>query len=149
MTTTHSDALAALSTVDATRAELARVVSCPPWRHALFGAIAGTYVAAPAAGLPGMLIVCGVVALLIGVVVWTDRQRMGTFVNGYRSGKTRPRTLAFVAALLALYMLGLWFSEERGLHWVPLALGVATIPLAIIASLGWQRTFRREMGLAA
>ena len=149
MTTTRSDALDALSTVHATRAELARAVSCPPWRHALFGAVAGAYVAAPAAGYPGVLVVCAVVALVVGAIVWSDRRRMGTFVNGYRAGRTRPRTIALVAGLIGLYMLGLWFSQERGLRWVPLAFGLAAVPLAITASLGWQRAFRREMGVAA
>lgn len=149
MTTTRGDALDALSTVQATRAELAQSVSCPPWRHALFGAIAGVYVSAPAAGYPGMLYVWVGVMVAIALIVRADRRRMGVFINGYRRGKTLPHTISLVVGLIGLCMVGVWFSEERGLHWVPLAFGAAAVPLAMIASVWWQRTFQREMGMTA
>lgn len=148
MTTSRTDALHALSTVRDTRAELAHAVRCPPWRHALFGVLAGAYVAGPAAGYPGLLYVCVGVIVAATLIVRADRRRMGVFVNGYRRGKTLPRTFALVGGLIGLCMLGLWEKEAHGLDWFPIAAGLVTAPAAMIGSMGWERTFRREMGVA-
>lgn len=145
MSLARDNAAEALSTVRAAQTQVGNAVSCPPWRHALFGGIVAAYVAAPALGAPEMFYVLAALAVVIAVVFLTDRRRSGLFVNGYRPGRTRPVAFAMLTVMLGLYTTGLYASLELGRAWVPLVLGLIAGPLGVWASLMWQRAYLTEM----
>ena len=145
MSMAHDTAASALESVRTARAQVADAASCPPWRHAVFGAITAAYVAAPALGSPAMFYGLATLVVVIAVVFLTDRRRSGLFVNGYRRGRTRPVALTMLAVMLGLYMAGLYASLELGRAWVPLVLGLVAGPLGVWASLLWQRAFLTEL----
>src|SRR5450631_927410 len=101
-----SEAAAALSAMQDSRARLAAAANCPPERHLAFAVLLGGVVAAQAAPPIGTLIIEALLAVGgVLVFIW-DRKRTGMFINGYRAGRTRPMTLSLIAVTLALGALG-------------------------------------------
>jgi hypothetical protein len=149
MSTSSTDAAEALAAMRASQARLAAAADCPPARHLAFGAVMGCLVATPALPTLYTLVAEAVLIVCVALIVRWDRRRTGMFINGYRSGRTRPITFAMLAIFLALYLASVWLARERGIHWAPVAIGVLTAGLAYYASILWQRAFRREMGVAA
>jgi len=144
-----TDAAKALAAMHASQARLAAAANCPPERHLAFAGLLGGLVATPALPTTWTLVAEGVILLGIALVVRWDRRRTGMFINGYRTGRTRPVTFAMLAAFLLLYSASTWLSRSLGIHRAPLPLGALTAAVGYYASVLWQRTFRREMGLTA
>jgi hypothetical protein len=147
MSMDKSEAMTALGTIEGAQAALARAADCPPSRHAAFGLLMGSIVMAQGLKPPlslALLVLSGIGGLLI---FQSDRRRMGMFINGYRKAATRPLTLLLLAAML-LMGWGEIAAHENGLS-LATRIGIAAIAgvLAAVASVAWQRTFRREMGL--
>jgi len=142
--TINEEAQAALAAKKDADRHLAETVTCPPWRHGVFGLVMGALVATPA--LPLALRFGAMVLILVAIaaIVQADRRRMGVFVNGYRRGKTLVVSIVMLAAVLALYLV----SARAGLagdHLTPLALGAAAFVLSVIGSVVWQRVFIGEL----
>ena len=142
--TINEEAQAALAAKKDADRRLAETVTCPPWRHGVFGLVMGALVATPA--LPLALRFGAIVLILVAIaaIVQADRRRMGVFVNGYRRGKTLVVSIVMLAAVLALYLV----SARAGLagdHLTPLALGAAAFVLSVIGSVVWQRVFIGEL----
>jgi len=138
-------AAASLEEALAARARLAEKLRCPPYLHALFGALYGALVASWAGSDAVVFEVEAVVILIAaGMFLWM-RKKMGFFVNGYRKGATRP----VVAALLMLYFvcfgLAAWCKAELHLAWPALVLGALMFCVGTYSSVLWQRTYRREL----
>jgi hypothetical protein len=135
----------ALEDVRLAKARMAQKVVCPPYKHALFGALFGSIVAAQAGPPVVVFTVEGCVVLAALWMFISARRRMGFFVNGYRKGRTRP----VVAALLVVYVSALvcagWCKEAHHLIWPALVLGVLMFAVGSWASLLWQRIYRREL----
>gem|GEM_PF-194954 len=144
-----TDAAEALAAMHASQARLAAAANCPPERHLAFAGLLGGLVATPALPATWSLVAEGVILLGIVLVVRWDRRRTGMFINGYRSGRTRPVSFAMLAVFLVLYSASMWLARERGIHWAPLPLGAVAAAVGYYASILWQRTFRREMGVGA
>ena len=142
-----SEALSALDAKRDAERSLAAAAHCPPWRHAVFGAIMGTLVASPAVALPYRFGVLAVVLALIPLIVRSDRKRTGMFINGYRRGKTRWVTFAMLAAVLGLYAFSVHAALENGDRLTSVLLGLLAAVGASLGSVLWQRVFVREMGL--
>ncbi|MEQ7873603.1 hypothetical protein ABDK56_06310 [Sphingomonas sp. ASV193] len=143
------EAIAALGSVDAANAALARAASCPPWRHAAFGALMGLLVFS--AGQPVMVQSALTAACMGGVAVIavSDRRRMGVFVNGYRKGATLPVTLALLGVMLVLIFAEL-HARDSGLSLATkAALALAAAAIGTAGSVRWQRIYRRELGVTA
>lgn len=149
MPTNAKEAAEALAALQTSRARLALAADCPPGRHFAFAAILSGLVALPA--FPFVVAIGGEVILLcaIALVVRSDRRRTGMFINGYRRGQTLPIALGLLAFYLMLDFLGVWLGREMKLWWAPLVLAVLALPLGYGASVRWQRTFRRELGVDA
>jgi len=135
--------------MQASKARLAAAADCPPERHLAFAGLLGGLVASPALPTNWTLIAEGVILLAIVLVVRWDRRRTGMFINGYRTGRTRPVTFAMLAVFLVLYSASTWLSRSLGIHWAPLPLGALAGAAGYYASVLWQRTFSREMGVGA
>lgn len=136
----------ALAAKDRAQQDLARLASCPPWRHALFGGIMAGLVGTPAVPLPWRFVLLAAVFATLALVVQSDRRRMGVFVNGYRPGRTRLVTFPILALFLALYA----GSYAAVLAWhrpeIAIALAIAAFVMGCIGSVLWQRVFVRELG---
>lgn len=138
-----SDALEAKKSAEL---QLADAATCPPWRHAAFGALMGAIVTTPGLPLPWRFVVLFGVIASAGLIARSDRKRLGVFINGYRRGKTR----LVIFPLLAIWAVIYWFSVDRGLlhrdHLTPLWLGLVAFVVGTLGSVIWQRVFVRELG---
>ncbi len=149
MNPSSTEAAEALAAMHASQARLAAAANCPPERHLAFGALLGSLVATPALPTTWTLVAEGFIVLGIVLVVRWDRRRTGMFINGYRAGRTRPVTFGMLAVFLVLYSLSTWLARGLDIHWAPLPLGALAAAVGYYASVLWQRTFKREMGLGA
>ncbi|GAA0312861.1 hypothetical protein GCM10009087_23770 [Sphingomonas oligophenolica] len=149
MNPSSTDAAEALAAMHASQARLAAAANCPPERHLAFGALLGNLVATPALPTTWTLVAEGFILVGIVLVVRWDRRRTGMFINGYRSGRTRPVTFGMLAVFLILYSASTWLSRGLGIHWAPLALGAVAAAVGYYASVLWARIFKREMELGA
>lgn len=142
---TPEEARAALDGVDEVQHRLAEGPRYPFWRHAAFGVIMALFVLAmllPSAmmALPTALGAVGTVLL-----VQSDKEKYGVFVNGYQKGPTRPLTFALVAVILTLLGLAIWMREIDGPLWAKIALPVAAWVVATGASLWWTAIYDRSL----
>jgi len=146
MTMMQEEARLALAAKSAAEQDIARMSLCPPWRHAAFAGLMATLVALPAAPIPlrfGLLVL---VFVAMGLIVRSDRRRLGVFINGYRRGKTRRVTFPMLVIVLLLYFASSYFALTRGLPAISLALAVAAFVVGYVGSTIWQRVFVRELG---
>jgi hypothetical protein len=146
-TMSPAEARAALESVGATRAQIAAMGLCPPWRHAAFGAVMSLLILG--LGFPlGIQVACLCLAMgLMVLIVVHDRRRYGMFINGYRRGATLPVSGALLVAMLALIVLQIRLREQGVETWVPIAVAGLAFVVAVTGSVWWSRVFRREMGL--
>lgn len=143
------ETLEALSALDAKRqaeAQIARAATCPPWRHAVFGAMMGALIASFAFEFVIRTAILVIVLACIPIIVRSDRKRMGMFINGYRRGKTRWVAFGILAVWLPLYAISVHYGLDRHNHVVPLVLGLVGFAIGTAGSVLWQRVFVREMG---
>ena len=145
-TMSPAEARAALDSIGATRAQIAAVGLCPPWRHAAFGAVMSLLILG--LGFPlAVQVACLCLAMgLMVVIVVHDRRRYGMFINGYRRGATRPITAALLVAMMALIVVQIRLREQGVESWVPVAVASVAFVVAVAGSVWWARVFRREMG---
>jgi hypothetical protein len=142
-----AEARAALDKVGATRAQIAAIGLCPPWRHAAFGAVMSLLILG--LGFPlatQVACLCLAMGLMVLIVVH-DRRRHGMFINGYRRGATLPVSGALLIAMLALIFVQIRLREQGVELWVPIAVAGVAFVVAVAGSVWWSRVFRREMGL--
>jgi hypothetical protein len=142
-----AEARAALDKVGATRAQIAAIGLCPPWRHAAFGAVMSLLILG--LGFPlatQVACLCLAMGLMVLIVVH-DRRRYGMFINGYRRGATLPVSGALLIAMLALIFVQIRLREQGVELWVPIAVAGVAFVVAVAGSVWWSRVFRREMGL--
>ena len=146
MTTFEEQARLALMAKGAAEQDLARLATCPPWRHAVFAGMMAALVATPAVPLALRFVLLALIFAAIALVVQSDRRRLGVFVNGYRRGKTRLVALPMLALILLLYAASCYFALNRGQPRISLALAAASFVIGYIGSMIWQRVFVRELG---
>ena len=146
MTTFEEQARLALMAKGAAEQDLARLATCPPWRHAVFAGMMAALVATPAVPLALRFVLLALIFAAIALVVQSDRRRLGVFVNGYRRGKTRLVALPMLALILLLYAASCYFALDRGQPMISLALAAASFVIGYIGSMIWQRVFVRELG---
>jgi CHASE2 domain-containing sensor protein len=83
---------------------------------------------------------------MLGVILvqrW-DRARTGTFLNGWRAGRTLPISLIAVLANADLFAIGAHYALG-GMTWVPLALALVATAFGVAVSYAWQRVYLREL----
>ena len=131
---------------DAERA-LAAAAQCPPWRHLAFGLLMGGLIASPALPLVPRFMLLALILCAIGLIVRSDRRRLGVFINGYRRGKTRVVAIGTLVVELGLYYISVGRALDHGDKVTPLILGLAGIAIGTAASFLWQRVFSRELGV--
>ncbi|UYY76109.1 hypothetical protein [Sphingomonas sp. R1] len=141
---TITEAQEALAQIHASRAQLARIVPCPPSRHLAFAALEAGIVASPAAAPYQLLALAPLLLGLVLIVRW-DRRRLGMFINGYRRGRTRRVIAAFLPIVAALYAASVYFVLARQMVWPSLVLGAIMFAVATWMSMVWQRVFVREL----
>ena len=146
MNTIEQDARIALAAKGAAEQDLARLALCPPWRHAVFAAVMAALVATPAIILPLRFAVMALVFVAIGLIIRSDKRRLGVFINGYRRGKTRLVTFPMLAVILGLYAVSVHFGMTRGQPSISVALAAISFVVAYVGSVIWQRVFVHELG---
>ena len=146
MTTFEEQARLALMAKGAAEQDLARLATCPPWRHAVFAGMMAALVATPAVPLALRFVLLALIFAAIALVVQSDRRRLGVFVNGYRRGKTRLVALPMLALILLLCAASCYSALDRGQPMISLALAAASFVIGYIGSMIWQRVFVRELG---
>ena len=141
----QDEARAALDAVDDTRMKLADVAQCPPWRHAAFGAVMAALVFSVSLPVVFQGGLTAVAMAGVAILAQGDRRRQGTFVNGWRAGKTRWVILLILAVVLGMMMLSL--STRGDPAPAPLAVLAAGVSFlgAAAGSVMWNRVFRAEM----
>lgn len=139
------EARAALNSVDVTRAKLAAIGECPPWRHAAFGAVMGLLVLAIGLEPPVQFAVLAIATGGVSMIASYDRKHYGVFVNGFRKGATWLPTAALIVAILGLLLVQHRLGEAGGAKWVPFAVASIAAIVGTISSVWWNRVFRREM----
>ena len=145
----RNEAISALGTIDGAQAALARAADCPPWRHAVFGALMGTIMLAAGVGPPLSFALLAISFAAMAMIVVSDRRRMGMFINGYRKGATRPLTFVMLGVMLVI-AFGEVHAHHAGLSMATrIGLAVIAAMIATAMSVMWQRIFRRELGLDA
>ena len=142
----HDEARAALDSIGETRAQLAALANCPPWRHAAFGLIFAILIGSISISSTAQLIGTVIVLVLVGLLVRSDLRRYGVFVNGCRRGATLPLTLGYVGFMIVLVAAAIFMREHGFSLWSKLGLAAIAFAMAAALSVKWSRTFRREMG---
>lgn len=136
----------ALAAVSQTRADMVRDLgTCPPWRHALFGAMFFVLIGSISISSTVQMATAPLLVIAVLLLRRSDIRRTGVFINGYRSGATLPVTLALVGALIA-FVVAAMHMRMNGFSIVSkLALATLAFALSTWASVVWQRIFRREL----
>jgi len=147
MTMTYEEARAALAAKTLAEQELARIGTCPPWRHAAFAAVETALVLSPLASVTGRFAILAAVLCAGVLIIRSDRKRLGVFINGYRRGRTRLVVAPLLLAVLALYVVSTLAVFDWHLPWVSVLCAAITFPACWFGSVMWQRVFRRELGL--
>jgi hypothetical protein len=147
MAMTYDEARAALAAKTIAEQDLARLGTCPPWRHAAFAALETMLVASPLAGEKGQFAVYGVLILGMILIMRSDRRRLGVFINGYRRGRTRMVVAPILIIVLGLFALSTVAKVIWHMPLVSVAAAVITFPLCYYGSVIWQKVFLRELGL--
>ncbi len=147
MSMTYEEARAALAAKTLAEQDLARIGTCPPWRHAVFAVLEGALVITPL--VPFSVRIAIIVAMLAGValIVRSDRRRLGVFINGYRRGRTRLVVVPMLLAVLGLYLVSMLAAFDWHRPWISVACAAVTLVVCYIGSMIWQSVFRRELGL--
>lgn len=135
----------ALAGIGAAQAQVAAATTCPPWRHAAFGAIAAMLVGGQALPTP-----LGLALFAIGLagavtLMKRDRARTGMFVNGYRRGRTRPIAFLLVLVLWGLMAIEIYWRFHAGATLAKIGVAAMAFVLATLGSVWWQRVYVREL----
>jgi len=147
MSMTYEEARAALAAKSLAEQDLARLGTCPPWRHAAFAALETALVVTPLLPVTARFAILALAFFGIFLIVRSDRRRLGVFINGYRRGRTRMVVVPLLLAVLGLYALSTLAAFAWHLPWVSLACAVVTFQVCYGGSVVWQQVFRRELGL--
>lgn len=145
MTMQEQEASEGLAAIKASRERLLAQARWSWGRHAAFGGIMAALVGAQALPTLGQLVVTALVLLAIAAVVQSDRARKGVWINGWRSGRTRPYTLAMALLSVGAILVGAWLNRSYGLWQAPLALCAAIFLMGTLGSKQWERIYRREL----
>ena len=140
----ETEAQAALTAMEQANEWLAGAMDCPPWRHAAFGAVMAAIVAA--AGFREYFIFFYLPAMLgVVLLVRSDRRRTGTFVNGWRRGKTLPLSIVLMGVMLVLIFAEI-HARLAGLSaGTRISIGGVAFAIATAASVIFQRIYLAEL----
>lgn len=141
-----NEARDALAQVSAAQSRTAKVVAdCPPWRHALFGAVMAALLGSVAVSGTAQLAATPFILLAIVLIVRSDRARLGVFVNGYRRGATLPISLAMLVVMVA-FLFGAMELRAGGYGaGAKFGLAAGSFVSAVLFSVYWQRIFLLEL----
>jgi len=147
MSMTYEEARAALAAKTLAEQDLARIATCPPWRHAAFAVLETALVCSPLAPVGGRYAILAALFVGIILIVRSDRRRLGVFVNGYRRGRTRMVVMPLLMVVIGLYVLSSLAALEWHMPWISVVCSAITFPACYFGSMIWQQVFRRELGL--
>ena len=139
-----TEARAALTEVEQAKGRLAADYDYPFSRHLAFGALMGLLVASPALGSSRSAILLPFFMAGVLLIQRWDRARTGTFLNGWRAGRTLPISLIAVVVNVVLFAIGARYAQQ-GMTWVPLALALVATAFGVAISYAWQRVYLREL----
>lgn len=146
MMSVTDDAVAALEAKRSAERQLASAATCPPWRHAAFGALWGGITLTPALPSVWRFVVLAFVLVAMGLIVRSDRKRLGVFINGYRRGKTRLVIVPLLLIWIAIYFVSCNAGLIHHDRVTPCWMALAAFLVGTVGSIIWQRVFVRELG---
>ena len=142
----RNEAQSALDAVRDADRRMAKRMTWPFQRHALFGVGEGLIVMAM--GLTGFDRVGAAgagVALLLSLM-YQDKQRYGMFVSGWRGKATKPLTVAMTVLALAAMALNYFvFRWEDGTNPAVVITAIVTAAILTWGSIRWQTIYQREL----
>jgi hypothetical protein len=135
----------ALGAMDGATRKFGESFDCPPWRHAVFGAVMAGIVFSISLPEPWHWGLFAVTMISILPIMRSDRRRNGVFVNGWRLGRTLP-----ISLLVALLCGGLAVLSASGRgEPVPsprsLLAAVLAFATGTLLSIVWQRIYIAEL----
>jgi len=145
----RQEAREALGAMQGATTKFGETFDCPPWRHAVFGAVMASLVFSVSLPQPWQVAVYVLTMASLVIIVRSDRRRNGVFVNGWRRGRTLPFTI-----LVMLFMLGMVALSVSGRHapFPPLRAMIAALAAfacGTAMSVVWQRIYRAELSKSA
>lgn len=144
------EAREALEQVSATHARMAETVGrYPLWRHAIFGALFFALIGSVSISTSVQLAAIPIQLAIIFLIVRSDRQRMGVFINGYRRGATLPLTLGMVVVSVGLVHAAMTLRQDGSGVVLKMALATLSFLIATGFSVYWQRIFQLELKAGA
>jgi len=135
----------ALAAMDRSRARLATAADVSPLRHLAFALVIGGWIATPALAQPWRAMAMAGLFVSVPLMVLWDRRRTGTFVNGYRAGRTLPVTIAMVVAALGLLIASVRLANTGAGPTASIALAAIAVAGVYAGSRWWSRVYRREL----
>lgn len=127
----------------------AQQFACPPWRHAAFGLCEALIILGVSTRGVMMASLYAASMLLAVALMRSDRRRTGTFVNGWRIGRTLPLSVALAVGLVGL----VFWARQDFVDPFPTASGLMAATAAFVfgslASVWWQRIYVRELRAGA
>lgn len=135
----------ALASIAAAQSQLAKTQTFPLWRHAALGVVSALLIAAIAA--PQSYFALFYIPSMAGIVwlVRYDRRTTGTFVNGWRWGRTLPVSLVLLALLLGLVFFAHRTRADGAFSSEGLLAIAAGFVLGTVFSMVWQRVYIEEL----
>ena len=145
MTDFEDQARAALAAKGDTERKLAVAAVYPQWRHAIFGLMMGGLLLVPVLQSWARIAVLALILCAGPLIVRSDRQRSGMFINGYRRGKTLYVTFAMLAVELGLMMFAMHRFIDDGDATTAILLAPVAVAVGWIGSIVWQRVLISEL----
>lgn len=137
------DARDALAIAHDAKARLAATPT-PPWYAPLYGLGCGAMVLAVTLRSPASIVIGSVALAGVVSLYRLESHRSGVRLNGFRAGATLPISIALLVALLGAVVIALRLRDVPGYGWAPIAAGAVSAVAAALASLAWDRVWRRE-----
>ncbi|WP_095012854.1 hypothetical protein [Tsuneonella mangrovi] len=146
MTEDSRSALDALAGVHASENRLAeRAGVCPPWRHALYGALFLVLIGSITISDKVQLVGSGIVILAAALMAYYDRRRRGLLITGFRRDKTLPVTLGFLGLLMVLVVSAVQMREASFAPLSKAGLAAIAFIMGTIFSVVRQRVYLRQL----
>jgi hypothetical protein len=143
--TRDEDAARMLAEIQAAHTELARRARAPRWYYPLLGLLAGGYIAVQAAPSAARLVYLAVFLVAIGLMIPAYRRKTGLWINGWRAGRTRWVSAAWLALFLGGLVAAMLLEERQGVHGAYLVVGAATAIVTTAYGFVWEAAFRRDL----
>jgi FtsH-binding integral membrane protein len=136
-----ADARCALAAVADCNDRMAARVKAPWWYHVGLGSLSGWLCFSQTLSMVGRLVALAVFCAGVAALVASYIRRTGTWISGYRAGRTRWIAVG-VAAVSALGVVMVGYVVSRS--WIAALIGIAVAIIVSVAGWAWEAAYRRD-----